>query len=110
MDKQEIFAMLRRNGHSGRQAVIYISDFLNITMQAAQLIYENEYLPTLPSFKPKKVDRRANGAHRREITYNGETHSIAEWAKIAGIGRSTLYNRLNNLHWSFARAISQEVR
>ena len=28
------------------------------------------------------------------ITYNGETHSIGEWASIFGLGYKTLYNRL----------------
>ena len=40
---------------------------------------------------------KQQGNNRRSthlITYNGETHSIKEWAEITGIAKSTIGNRL----------------
>jgi hypothetical protein len=34
-----------------------------------------------------------NRSNTLYITYNGETHTISEWAEITGINRSTLNNR-----------------
>ena len=39
------------------------------------------------------------------ITHNGKTRTQAEWARLAGIGRSTLAYRLGK-GWSFERAMS----
>ena len=38
----------------------------------------------------KQCNNRSNTLY---ITYNGETHTISEWAEITGINRSTLNNR-----------------
>ena len=40
------------------------------------------------------------------LTYNGETHSIKEWAKITGINYSTLRNRINALKWDVAKTLT----
>jgi len=37
-------------------------------------------------------NRRSN----RKLTVNSETHTIAEWSRITGVGSSTIINRLNN--------------
>lgn len=42
------------------------------------------------------------------ITYNGETHSIAEWAVKCGISKSTMYARLKRM--SFEEAIKNNKR
>ena len=39
-------------------------------------------------------------------TYNGETKSLAEWARVTGIKYHTLFARVNKLGWSFERAIT----
>lgn len=44
----------------------------------------------------------------RYITYNGETHSIKEWAKIRNINYGTLSGRINNYDWSIGRALEYE--
>ena len=44
------------------------------------------------------VDTLTQGNNRTTnhvITYNGETHTIAEWSRILGIKYPTLYSRLN---------------
>ena len=38
----------------------------------------------------KQCNNRSNTLY---ITYNGETHTISEWAEITGINRNTLNNR-----------------
>ena len=43
------------------------------------------------------------------ITYDGETHSMTEWAKIKGIKYSTLANRINMYHWDVERALTTPV-
>lgn len=41
-----------------------------------------------------------------KITYNGETKSLSEFAKQKGIKYTTLWRRLNVLHWSVEKALS----
>lgn len=42
----------------------------------------------------------------RMIEYNGEKHSIAEWARIYGVHRDTLRWRLNKLGWPIEKALT----
>lgn len=44
------------------------------------------------------------------ITYNGETHTLKEWASIRGIKYHTLYARYNVYGWSFEEAIELNKR
>lgn len=46
---------------------------------------------------------------KKEITFNGETHSWTEWSKITGIPRSTLYSRYNDMHWSVEDTLRRPV-
>lgn len=39
------------------------------------------------------------------VTHNGETKPLKEWAKIIGMDRGTLYNRIKIMGWSAERAI-----
>lgn len=50
------------------------------------------------------IQNSNNKRTNRYETYMGETHTIAEWAKILGINKSTLYNRLTR--HSFVEAIN----
>ena len=43
------------------------------------------------------------------ITFNGETHTLSEWAKITGINRSTLMSRLAS-GWEIERVLSPEIQ
>lgn len=38
-------------------------------------------------------------------TYNGETHTLAEWSEIVGINRLTLYTRLKESGWPVEKAL-----
>lgn len=56
------------------------------------------------------VDQQANNKRSNKfITYNGETHTIAEWAKILGVKYKALHSRLS-LGWTVERAFTQEYR
>ena len=46
----------------------------------------------------------------RTITYNGEKHTIKEWAKILGINKNSLCTRLYNYHWSVEKAFTTPIR
>lgn len=50
-------------------------------------------------------NRRTN----RYITYNKETHTIAEWSKIVNINRYTLYDRINKSNMSIEKALTKKV-
>ena len=42
----------------------------------------------------------------RKYTYNGATHSVAEWSRITGIGFSTLYARLTRYDWTMEQIMT----
>ena len=44
------------------------------------------------------------------LTYNNETHTISEWAKIKKIKYVTLERRLNRLKWSVSKALNTPVK
>lgn len=58
------------------------------------------------SSKKQNNNRRNN----RLLTFNGETHTMAEWADITGIRYAVLACRIINHKWSVERALTQEVR
>lgn len=41
----------------------------------------------------------------RTITHNGQTKTLDQWAREAGLSPGTLRSRLDLLGWDFARAI-----
>lgn len=41
--------------------------------------------------------------------YNGEKHTISEWARIKGIKETTLSRRLKELNWTIEDALNKEV-
>ena len=53
-----------------------------------------------------------NKRNNHMITYNGETHTLAEWAEMLGLTQATLRQRLNKHHWTIERAMStpQKIR
>jgi hypothetical protein len=62
------------------------------------MAYEVVFSPETP--KPEGV----------ALTFKGETHSIAEWARRTGLPRMTLFNRLRRLGWPAERALTTPVR
>jgi hypothetical protein len=51
-----------------------------------------------------------NTRYNDNITFNGETHCLSEWAEILGINRTTLWSRLYNHGWNIERALTTEVK
>ena len=51
-----------------------------------------------------------NTRANRWIDFNGETRTLAEWASIIGINRSTLCERLNRMGWSIEQALTTSKR
>lgn len=54
--------------------------------------------------KQQGNNRRSN----RRLTFNGETHSVQEWADITGLSRSTIRGRMNR-GWTIEEALTKEV-
>jgi hypothetical protein len=51
-------------------------------------------------------NRRTN----RNITFNGETHTLAEWGRITGIDEYTIGQRLNDFGWSIEKSLTTPSR
>lgn len=49
-----------------------------------------------------------NRSNNHYLTYNGETHTIAEWAEIKGINKDVLRSRIN-IGWQIERAFNEKV-
>ena len=66
-------------------------------------------------YSPKNcrwVDRKAQANNTRNCicyTYNGETHTLAEWADIVNIPKTTLWNRLKMYGWGLEKALTTPV-
>ena len=51
-----------------------------------------------------------NKRDNRILTYNGESHTMAEWSRIKHIPYSVLDQRINKLNWNIEEALTREVR
>ena len=47
-----------------------------------------------------------NRTNNRIITFNGETHTLAEWSEITGINYNTLSTRIYQRNWDISRALT----
>lgn len=54
---------------------------------------------------PMSVQSR-NKRTNRNITYNGKTQTLTEWAEEIGLSQSTLSSRINQYGWSIERAMT----
>lgn len=63
---------------------------------------DGDYCPLNCRWVNSKV-QNSNFSRNRNITYNGETHCISEWARILGIHRNTLDHRISS-GWSVDEA------
>ncbi len=51
--------------------------------------------------------------NRREtirLLFNGEAHTLQEWAKITGLDAQTIYRRVVQWHWPVKRVLTEAVR
>ena len=52
-------------------------------------------------------EQQANNKRNNHlITYNNETHTIAEWSRITGIKYDTIERRINRSKWSVEKALT----
>ena len=51
-----------------------------------------------------------NKRNNRILTYNGESHTLAEWCEIVNVPYSCLKSRLNKLHWSVEKTLTTPTR
>lgn len=51
-----------------------------------------------------------NRTNNTVYEYNGETHTLSEWAKVTGIHRATISRRILVYGWSIERALTEPVR
>ena len=51
-----------------------------------------------------------NKKNINKYTYNGESHSIAEWARILNVSRELLKDRIVRLHWDIEKALTTPPR
>ena len=56
------------------------------------------------------TDQLNNRRNNHLVTYNGETHTVAEWAKITGIKWDTLRSRIDRYGWTIERALTTKVK
>jgi len=56
------------------------------------------------------VEQANNKRTNRQITMNGETRSLAQWAVAVGITEACLRTRIDRLGWSIERALTTETR
>ena len=55
------------------------------------------------------IEQANNKTINHYITYNGETHTIAEWSRITGIPKYSISYRVKN-NWEVSRMLTQPIR
>lgn len=55
------------------------------------------------------ITQHNNTRKNRYIEFEGETHTLAEWARIKGMKYVTLNTRINKYHWPIEKALTQPV-
>lgn len=77
----------------------------NDTLTIERKDYDKNYEPCNCTWIPI-CDQSKNRSSCNWITFNGETHTLTEWAKIKGIKRSTLSSRILTRGWSIEKALT----
>lgn len=106
------------NNYGGRGITIYAEwhDFPNFMKWALQNGYcENLSIDRIDvngNYHPgncRWASQRTQNNNRRNnhlLTYNGRTHTIAEWGKITGILPATIHHRVSRDGWSVEDALT----
>lgn len=67
---------------------------------------DGNYEPTNYRWATRK-EQLQNTSRIRHLTYNGQTLSLADWARKIGINANTLTMRLNAYGWTVEKALSK---
>lgn len=106
----------RYGGRGIRVCEEWLADYMNFYNWAINNGYKEGL--TLDRIDPNKnyepdncrwatYKEQANNTRRNNfITYNGETHTLTEWAEKLGIKRSTLNTRIHRQHWNIEKALT----
>jgi len=57
-----------------------------------------------------RKEQNQNQRTNDQITFNGETLCLTEWARRLGFSQTTLWNRLHQLKWPVERAFTERKR
>lgn len=105
----------------GSRGIIVCSEWLNNFMAFYNWAMSHGYNETLEierinndgNYEPSncrwatRTEQNSNTRRNHFITFNNETHTMKEWAKIKNIPYTTLASRLNILHWSIEKALTE---
>ena len=67
------------------------------------------YKPGNCRWVTRAAQNKHRPSHRVELTHNGETHSVTEWAAIIGISANTINQRLY-VGWSAEKALTTPLQ
>ena len=67
---------------------------------------DGDYEPNNCRWVTMKVQNR-NSRNCHTLTYNGETHTVTEWAEKLGVSRHLISNRINAYGWSVEDALTK---
>jgi hypothetical protein len=56
------------------------------------------------------TEQHNNTRYNRVITFNGETRTLAQWARELGIKYSTITKRFRSPNWSIERMLTEPIR
>jgi len=57
-----------------------------------------------------RIEQANNKRSNHELTFNGKSMNISQWAREVGISEDTLERRINLLGWSTEKALTKPVR
>lgn len=104
----------------GDKGVIVCDEWLNSFEVFAEWAMNNGYNETLSidridvngNYCPENCrwadnyEQSNNRSCNKKYTYNGETHTIAEWARLYNINYKKLWKRLETFKWDVERALT----
>lgn len=77
-------------------------------MTIERIDVEQGYSPNNCKWIPMS-EQPKNRRNVNKIKYNGETHTIAEWARIKGVARKTLESRFHSKNFTIEEAFEKPV-